>query len=118
MRRINLEKASVARSDTIRNINRQIVLNYVRERSPNLLRLPTAGPIALGVDIGTKQTMLATCDLAGRVIDRESFRTEPDAERTLERIVDCAGHLIRRGRGTEAIGVSVPGLVEPGKENV
>ena len=34
MRRINLKKASVARSDTIRNINRQIVLNYVRERSP------------------------------------------------------------------------------------
>ena len=34
MRRINLKKASVARSDTIRHINRQIVLNYVRERSP------------------------------------------------------------------------------------
>ena len=34
MRRIDLKKASVARSDTIRNINRQIVLNYVRERSP------------------------------------------------------------------------------------
>ena len=161
MRRINLQKASVARSNTIRNINRQIVLNYVRERSPisraeishetelqrstvsliveelkdqglveeiegestggrppNLLRLRAAGPIALGVDIGTKQTMLATCDLAGRVIDRESFKTDPDAERTLERIVDCAGQLIRRGKGTEAIGVSVPGLVEPGKENV
>src|SRR2546421_1045893 len=34
MRRINLKKASVARADTIRNINRQIVLNYVRERAP------------------------------------------------------------------------------------
>src|SRR5919206_4300282 len=34
MRRINLKKASVARSDTIRNINRQIILNYVRERAP------------------------------------------------------------------------------------
>src|ERR687885_1416924 len=34
MRRINLKKASVARSDTIRNINRQIVLNYIRERAP------------------------------------------------------------------------------------
>src|SRR5215470_8524736 len=34
MRRIDLKKASVARSDTIRNINRQIVLNYVRERAP------------------------------------------------------------------------------------
>src|SRR5205085_1059330 len=155
MRRINLKKASVARSDTIRNINRQIVLNYVRERSPisraeishetelqrstvslivdelkdqglieeiegestggrppNLLRLRTAGPIALGVDIGTKQVMLATCDLAGRVIDRESFKTLPDADATLEKILECAGHLIKRGKGVEAVGVSIPGLVE------
>jgi len=161
MRRINLKKASVARSDTIRNINRQIVLNYVRERSPisraeishetelqrstvsliveelkhqglieeiegestggrppNLLRLRAAGPIALGVDIGTKQTMLATSDLAGRVIDRESFQTDPDAETTLERILECAGRLIKRGKGVEAIGVSVPGLVEPERGNV
>lgn len=36
MRRIYLQKAKteVARSNTIRNINRQIVLNYVREREP------------------------------------------------------------------------------------
>src|SRR5215210_3710285 len=161
MRRINLKKASVARSDTIRNINRQIILNYVRERSPisraeishetelqrstvslivdelkdqglieeiegestggrppNLLRLRAAGPIALGVDIGTKQTMLATSDLAGRVIDRESFKTDPDADATLEKILECAGRLIKRGKGVEAVGVSVPGLVEPERGNV
>ena len=34
MRRINLKRACVARADTIRTINRQIVLNYVRERAP------------------------------------------------------------------------------------
>lgn len=34
MQRIDLRKARVARSSTIRNINRQIVLNYVREREP------------------------------------------------------------------------------------
>src|SRR4030095_3977951 len=34
MRRIDLKKVNVARPDTIRTINRQIVLNYVRERSP------------------------------------------------------------------------------------
>lgn len=34
MRRINLKKVSVARSNTIRDINRQIVLNYVREKGP------------------------------------------------------------------------------------
>jgi predicted NBD/HSP70 family sugar kinase len=34
VRRINLKKANVARADTIRYINRQIVLNYVREKEP------------------------------------------------------------------------------------
>ena len=34
MRRIDLKKANVARSNTIRDINRQIVFNYVRERGP------------------------------------------------------------------------------------
>ncbi|MEK7725201.1 MAG: ROK family protein, partial [Acidobacteriota bacterium] len=33
-RRINLEKINVARSNTIRDINRQIILNYVREDGP------------------------------------------------------------------------------------
>ena len=33
-RRINLKTINVARSDTIRNINRQIILNYVREECP------------------------------------------------------------------------------------
>ena len=34
VRRIDLKKANVARSNTIRDINRQIVLNYVRELGP------------------------------------------------------------------------------------
>src|SRR2546430_16520657 len=34
MRRIDLSKAQAARSSTIRDINRQIVLNYVRDREP------------------------------------------------------------------------------------
>src|SRR3982751_1611931 len=113
MRRINLRKASVARSDTIRNINRQIVLNYVRERAPisraeishetelqrstvslivdelktqglideiegestggrppQLLRLRAVGPMAIGVDVRTTITTVATGDLAGRVLKK------------------------------------------------
>jgi len=31
---MNLKKANVARANTIRHINRQIVLNYVREKEP------------------------------------------------------------------------------------
>ncbi len=34
MRRIDLKKVNVARSNTIRDINRQIILNYVREKGP------------------------------------------------------------------------------------
>jgi predicted NBD/HSP70 family sugar kinase len=34
MRRLDLRKAQAARPNTIRDINRQIVLNYVREREP------------------------------------------------------------------------------------
>lgn len=34
MKRIDLERVRVARLDTIRDINRQIILNYVRERGP------------------------------------------------------------------------------------
>jgi len=34
MRRIDLKKAQAARPSTIRDINRQIVLNYVRDREP------------------------------------------------------------------------------------
>ncbi|HVF67056.1 MAG TPA: ROK family transcriptional regulator [Pyrinomonadaceae bacterium] len=156
MRRINLSKASVARSDTIRNINRQIVLNYVRERAPIsraeishetelqrstvsiiveelkdrglvaeiegestggrpplLLRLKAAGPVAVGVDLGTEQTVVATSDLAGRVLAQKSFATDPSAEKTLRKVTDCVNRLVRADDGIEAVGVSLPGLVDP-----
>lgn len=34
VKRINLKSANVARSNTIRDINRQIILNHIREKSP------------------------------------------------------------------------------------
>ena len=156
MRRINLNKVSVARSDTIRNINRQIVLNYVRERAPIsraeishetelqrstvsliveelkdrglvaeiegestggrpplLLQLKAAGPIAIGVDLSTEQTVIATSDLAGRVLTQKSFATDASAEKTLKKVVDCVNRLVKSDEGIEAIGVSLPGLVDP-----
>lgn len=157
MRRIDLKKANVARSNTIRDINRQIVLNYVRERGPIsraeiahetalqrstvslivedlrvdglieevsgestggrppiLLSLRTADAVAIGVDVGTNKTIVATSDLAGRVLQEESFATNPDPELTTRQIIERAGKLIRRNNGTiEGIGVSLPGLVHP-----
>jgi predicted NBD/HSP70 family sugar kinase len=157
MRRIDLKKANVARSNTIRDINRQIVLNYVRERGPIsraeiahetalqrstvsliveelrvdglieevsgestggrppiLLSLRTANAVAIGVDLGTTRTIIATSDLAGRVIEQETFETNPDAKKTTKEIVDRSRRLIRRNNGTlEGIGISLPGLVDP-----
>src|SRR5437879_13327422 len=115
---MNLRKANVARADTIRFINRQIVLNYVREkepisrgeishetalqrstvsliveelktrglideiegestggRPPLLLRLRASGPVAIGVDLGTDETVVATGDLVGRILKRQTFVT-------------------------------------------
>jgi predicted NBD/HSP70 family sugar kinase len=155
MRRIDLKKASVARSDTIRNINRQIVLNYVRERAPIsraeiaqetalqrstislivdelkteglieeiegestggrppvLLQLRAGDAVAIGVDLGTSFTIVATSDLAGRVAEQESFVTDPNAKTTLEKIVDSAQKLIEKHKAIEGIGISVPGLVD------
>lgn len=162
MRRIDLRKASVARSKTIRDINRQIVLNYVRERGPIsraeiahetalqrstvsliveelrvdglieevsgestggrppiLLSLRTADPFAIGVDVGTARTVVATSDLAGRVLEQEGFRTDPDASVTINQIVKLVRKLITKSRGTiEGIGVSLPGLVDPNNNQI
>lgn len=155
MRRIDLKKASAAHSNTIRDINRQIVLNYVRElgpisraeiaretalqrstislivddlrvdglieevsgestggRPPSLLSLRTAGAVAIGVDLGTVKTVMASSDLAGRVLEQEEFPTDDDVKRTLAKIVHCAQRLIGRNNGTiEGIGISLPGVV-------
>ena len=156
MKRINLKKASVARADTIRTINRQIILNYVRERAPIsraeiahetalqrstvsliveelkagalveeiegestggrpplLLRLRASGPVAVGVDLAATRTVVATSDLAGRVLEQEEFETDPDAAVTLRRVTACVGGLVARNGGLiEGVGVSLPGLVD------
>src|SRR5215813_732545 len=158
MRRIDLKKAQAARLNTIRDINRQIVLNYVREREPisraeiaretalqrstistivealkedglveeigegestggrrpTMLRLRTAGPIAMGVAITPTETTVATSDIAGRIIEQESFLTDPSWDHTARKIVTSVRHLSENAKGLlEGIGVSIPGLVDP-----
>jgi predicted NBD/HSP70 family sugar kinase len=161
LRRINLRKAQAARLNTIRDINRQIVLNYVREREPisraeiaretelqrstisaivedlkteglieevgegestggrrpTLLRLRTAGAIAIGVAITPTRTTVASSDLAGRVIKQEEFISDHDPKKTLNQVIS----LIRefsRDCSIEGVGVSLPGLVDPSTGNV
>ena len=156
MRRLDLRKVQAARLNTIRDINRQIVLNYVREREPisraeiaretdlqrstisaivedlkseglveevgegestggrrpTLLKLRAAEPIALGVSITPTCTTVAVCDLAGRVIEQEEFLT--DANKTISQVIDVVQEFTRRYKGSlEAVGLSLPGLVDP-----
>ncbi len=162
MRRIDLKKASAARSHTIRDINRQIVLNYVRElgplsradiaretalqrstislivdelrvdglieevsgessggRPPSLLSLRAADAVAIGVDLGTVKTVMASSNLAGRVLDQEDFPTDDDVKKTLRKMVQCAKRLIGKNSGTiEGIGISLPGVVDPETGNL
>ncbi|MGH9930050.1 MAG: MarR family transcriptional regulator, partial [Pyrinomonadaceae bacterium] len=137
MRQIDLQRASVARAQTVRYINRQIVLNYVRERGPIsraeiahetelqrstvsqivkelkaaglveevsgessggrppiLLSLRTEDAVAIGVDLGTVRTIIATSDLAGRVLEREEFATDPDAGKTMRKLCELCAKLV------------------------
>lgn len=146
----------------IRDINRQIILNHIREKSPisraeiarltelqrstvslivdelkgfglieeiegessggrppQLLSLRTAHAVAIAVDIGKKRTIVATSDLAGRVLEKEEFATDADFEKTIQRIIASVKYFINKNGGTiEGIGVSVPALVEPGSGKV
>lgn len=162
MRRLDLRKTQAARLNTIRDINRQIVLNYVREREPisraeiaretnlqrstisaivealkteglveevgegqstggrrpTMLRLRTKEAIAIGVAITPTRTMVATSDLAGRVVEQKEFLTDPDPEKTLDQIVQLVRDFVRLNNGSiEAVGLSLPGLVDPSTGN-
>ena len=157
MRRIDLKRAQAANFSTMRDINRQIVLNYVRERGPisraeiaretvlqrstvstivdalvadalveeigegestggrrpTLLRLKASGAAAVGVDISPTRTTVAASELAGRVIEKEEFETDPDFDKTITRAIDCVLEFKKRhGEGLEGVGVILPGLVD------
>ena len=156
VKRINLRKSNVARSNTIRDINRQIILNYIREgapisraeiaratalqrstvslivdelselglvqeiygessggRPPRLLSLKTAEAIALGIDLGKRRTIVGTCDLTGRLLEHREFPTTTNSKKTIDRIIDTAKEFISKSNGKiEAIGLSIPGLVQ------
>ena len=158
MRRLDLRKTQAARLNTIRDINRQIVLNYIREREPisraeiareadlqrstisaivealaaeglveevgegestggrrpTLLRLRTKEAIAIGVAITPTRTTVATSDLAGRIVEQTEFLTDPNPEQTLAEVIAVAREFSARNAGSiEAVGVSLPGLVDP-----
>jgi len=159
MKRINLHKAKtqIARPNTIRDINKQIVLNYVRDRAPisraeiaretelhrstvsvitdelladglivgigagdstggrkpTLYKLKTDIPVAIGIDLTPRITTIAVADLAGNLLEKESFSTSPDMQFMTEQIVERTRRIAAKYSeyGLE-IGMSVPGLVD------
>ena len=159
MKRIYLQKAKnqIARPNTIRDINKKIVLNYVRERSPisraeiarqtelqrstvsaivdelqnagmieetgigsstggrkpTMLMLKTGIPVAIGVDITPRQTTIAIADLVGKVLEKESFPTSPDADFMSAQIIDRVVKFTEKYKNYElGIGISIPGIAD------
>jgi predicted NBD/HSP70 family sugar kinase len=146
----------------MRDINRQIVLNYVRERGPisraeiaratalqrstvsaiidalvldgiieeigkgestggrcpTMLRLRAGNATAIGVDIQPKLTTVATSDIAGRLIYKREFATEPDFDTTINQVIKYVQELSHDCRDIEGIGVILPGLVDPMSGNL
>ncbi|HEY8563045.1 MAG TPA: ROK family transcriptional regulator [Pyrinomonadaceae bacterium] len=159
MKRIYLQKArtQIARPNTIRDINKQIVLNYVRDRSPisraeiaretalqrstvsaivddlqaagliedigtgdstggrkpTLLKLKTGTPVAIGVDVTPRKTTVALADLAGRVLEKETFPTSANMEFMTEQIIGRIEKFISKYPDSQLeVGITVPGIAD------
>lgn len=95
MRRINLRKAQAARLNTIRDINRQIVLNYVREREPI-----SRAEIAREADLqrSTVSAIIEALKIEGLVEEVGEGESTGGRRPTLLRL---------RSKGAIAIGVSI-----------
>ena len=165
MKRIYLRnsKSQIARPTTIRDINKKIVLNYVRDRSPisradiaretdlqrstvsaiiedlqneNLieeigtgdstggrkpthLKIKTGIPFAVGVDITPRTTTIAVGDLAGNILEQETFKTYSSIKKMNQEIIGRIESV--RSRFSESnleVGISVPGIADQDTGNV
>jgi predicted NBD/HSP70 family sugar kinase len=88
-------------------------------RRPTLLRIRTSGVMAIGVDITPSETVIATSNLAGRVLEQQKFPTDPQFEKTIALVVEGVQYMVRKHKGSiEAVGVSLPGLVDTAMRRV
>lgn len=165
MKRIYLQnsKEQIARPTTIRDINKKIVLNYVRDRSPisradiaretdlqrstvsaivedlqnenlieeigtgassggrkpTLLKLRTGIPVAIGVDVTPSHTTIAVADLAGNILEQETFETSSSMEKMNKEIIGRIEKIIAKYPNIEfEVGISVPGIADQLSGNV
>lgn len=122
--RADLARASGLQPSTISAIVEQLlhekwvsegaVVRRPRGRRPTLLSLNDQMAI-LVADVRPHQAIVALVDLNGRFLARESVPLGKQAERAVQRIVECM-HSIRsthKDRSYEGIGISMPGRVDP-----
>jgi len=159
MKRIYLQKArtQIARPNTIRDINKQIVLNYVRDRAPisraeiaretalqrstvsaivddlqdagliedigtgdstggrkpTLLKLRTGTPVAIGVDVTPRKTTVVLADLAGYILEKETFATSANMDFMTEQISGRIEKFVLKYPESQLeVGISVPGIAD------
>ncbi len=165
MKRIYLQnsKTQIARPTTIRDINKKIVLNYVRDRSPisradiaretdlqrstvsaiiedlqnenlieeigigdstggrkpTLLKIKTGTPIAIGVDLTPKKTTVAVADLAGNILEQETFDTSSSMAKMNKEIIGRVEKIVKKyPKAALEVGISVPGIADQTTGNV
>jgi predicted NBD/HSP70 family sugar kinase len=165
MSRLNYHKNKnqVARPNTIRDINRQIVLNYVREnreisratiskltelqrstvsiivddlisegfleeigsgastggRKPTMLRLQKGKAAVIGIDISPTYTSIASADLAGNHLHKESFLTSSSMDETFANIVAGVKRITTKlGNPDLEVGITIPGTVDESHQTI
>src|SRR3981081_1310448 len=84
-------------------------------RPPKYLHVNAESAYVLAIDLGVKESIYAVSDFNGRILTQKSVLTEGDPERFLRSLSREIHALVRtqypRAR-LEAVGVSVPGLVD------
>jgi predicted NBD/HSP70 family sugar kinase len=118
MRTINTRHFRVATRSTPREVNRQIVLNLVREPQPT-----SRAELALAVDVRSSHTSLALADFEGRVLAKDTIATPERPEALVAELAERGARLLGAHAGAgaaagdpvavcEGLGLVVPGMVD------
>jgi predicted NBD/HSP70 family sugar kinase len=82
-------------------------------RKPTMLRLQRGKAAVIGIDITPTFTNIASADLAGNLLQKESFITSPKMEETFANILLNLKKITDNCDTTDIeVGISVPGLVD------
>src|SRR5215212_8077129 len=88
-------------------------------RKPTLLKIRTGVPVAIGIDVTPRLTTIATADLSGQILEKETFPTSTDAEQMTEQIVAKVEKYAKlHNKFDLEVGISVPGIADQATGNV